>query len=189
MEFTLTGPLLIVVSGLPATGKTTLARHLAEELRLPLIARDALKESLFDTLGWSDREWSKKVGLAALRLLYHVTEAELRAGRSLIVESNFSPALDAERFRGFQRDYGAEIVQILCKAEGETLYRRFRERWESGGRHPGHVEHTQLEAIREALLRGRAEPLDIAAPLLEVDTSDFAAVDHMRIVAFVRGLL
>lgn len=48
-------PQVILVNGLPATGKTTLARRIATDLRLPLLAKDAIKETLFDTLGWSDR--------------------------------------------------------------------------------------------------------------------------------------
>ena len=59
----MTRPLLIVVTGAPCAGKTTLARRIAETFRLPLIAKDDIKESLFDSLGWKDREWSKQLGL------------------------------------------------------------------------------------------------------------------------------
>lgn len=44
-------PVVIIVAGPPATGKTTLSRWLASELMLPLLNRDSIKEILFDTLG------------------------------------------------------------------------------------------------------------------------------------------
>lgn len=47
---------LIIITGLPGTGKTTLGRKLAEEFRLPFISKDDIKEFLFDNLGWKDRE-------------------------------------------------------------------------------------------------------------------------------------
>jgi predicted kinase len=40
----------VVVSGSPASGKTTLARAIASELNLPLIAKDAIKEALMSVL-------------------------------------------------------------------------------------------------------------------------------------------
>ena len=46
----MTPPLLVVVSGMPSSGKTTVAEELARRLRLPLIAKDAIKESLYETL-------------------------------------------------------------------------------------------------------------------------------------------
>jgi predicted kinase len=66
--------LLILISGFSCTGKTTLARKIAEKYSLPLISRDDIKESLFDSLGYSDREWSKKLGIASYDLLYFFTE-------------------------------------------------------------------------------------------------------------------
>ncbi|MFZ4462043.1 MAG: AAA family ATPase [Patescibacteria group bacterium] len=42
--------LLIIITGLPCTGKTTLGRKLAEELRLPFVSKDDFKELLFDDL-------------------------------------------------------------------------------------------------------------------------------------------
>jgi adenylate kinase family enzyme len=44
--------MFVMVSGPPGSGKSTLARPIAEELRLPLIAKDAIKEALMDVLGY-----------------------------------------------------------------------------------------------------------------------------------------
>ena len=44
-------PLIVLVNGPPGAGKSTLALRLADELMLPLLMRDQIKEVLFDTLG------------------------------------------------------------------------------------------------------------------------------------------
>ena len=78
-------PLVLIVAGPPASGKTTLARSLAESLTLPPFVKDDFKEVLFDTLGWSDRAWSRKLGGVSMQLLFAALEVELRAARSCIV--------------------------------------------------------------------------------------------------------
>ncbi|WP_245771051.1 AAA family ATPase [Actinacidiphila guanduensis] len=47
----------VVVSGLPASGKSTLARGLAGRLGLPLIEKDAILESLYNSLGIGGHAW------------------------------------------------------------------------------------------------------------------------------------
>ena len=59
-----------MVSGAPATGRTTLAREVARALTIPFLSKDLIKESLFDSLGTKAREWSKKLGLASIELLF-----------------------------------------------------------------------------------------------------------------------
>ena len=45
----------ILVCGLPATGKSTMAAYLSKQLGIPMFSKDAIKERLFDTLGFSSR--------------------------------------------------------------------------------------------------------------------------------------
>ena len=82
-------PVVVMISGAPATGKTYLARLLADSLPVVVLQKDAIKETLFDTLGQDDREWSRMLGTAAFALLRDLVESHLKARQSVLVESNF----------------------------------------------------------------------------------------------------
>lgn len=171
-------PLLLVISGLPCTGKTTLGRQIAAEFRLPLISRDDIKESLFDTLGWKDREWSKKLGSASYGLLYYFIESQICRGRSIAVESNFQPKFDNHKFLNLKQKHEFELVQFHCKASDEVLFQRFKNRSESGERHPGHVDHLNYEEFKTTLIKGGYDLLDVESKVFEVDTSNFERIDY-----------
>ncbi len=59
---------LIVVSGAPGTGKSTIARALGADLRFPVLSLDPVKEALADVLGLGDEDWSNRVGEAVMVL-------------------------------------------------------------------------------------------------------------------------
>ena len=185
----MTNPLLIIISGHPSTGKTTLGKRLAQELNLCFISRDDLKESLFDNLGWKDREWSKKLGIASYKLLYHFIESLLVAGHSFIAESNFDPEYDTSRFLELKRKYGFNSFQVQCKTDGEVLFQRFKVRSESGERHPGHVDHLNYKEFKETFLTKEIPSLDIGGTVLEVDTTDFERVAIDDLLRNIRGKL
>src|SRR3954464_3844836 len=113
--------LVIIVTRPPGSGKTTLGRRVAEEFRLPFIHKDGIKELLFDTLGWSDREWSKRLGHATYMIPFHILEGLLKAGTSVVVESNFPPAFDDERFGELRAKYPFDAFQVVCVADGDVL--------------------------------------------------------------------
>jgi predicted kinase len=170
--------LLLIISGPPAAGKTTLGRRIAGDFQIPFVAKDDIKEALFDSLGCSDLAWSRRLGRAGYELLYRLTEAQLVAGRSLAIESNFSPEYATAPLLRMKAKYGFEPLQILCQAEEETLLRRYRARVESGERHPGHVDHLNYENVRPLLRNGRYPPLDLGGTVIEVDTNDVSTLDY-----------
>jgi hypothetical protein len=51
----------ILVTGLPASGKSTLGRAVAAALGLPLLDKDEILEALFESRGVGDSEWRRKL--------------------------------------------------------------------------------------------------------------------------------
>ncbi len=182
--------LLVIVTGPPGAGKTVLGRKLSQELELPFISKDDIKEILFDTLGWKDRQWSMRLGQASFEILFHLLGSQLDAGRSAVVETAFIPRYHTARFLDLQDKYGFEPVQVLCRADSRVLFERFIERIRSGERHPGHVDHpTSYEQFEELLREREYEALQIGGSLLEIETTDFAAADFEVLIEAVEGLI
>ncbi|GHO54707.1 AAA family ATPase [Ktedonobacter robiniae] len=180
---------LILITGHPCTGKTTLGLRLAADLRLPFINKDGIKEQLFESLGWSDREASRRLAPTTFALLYYFLTAQLRAGQPCIIEANFDPAFATEEFHTRQHNFPLRIFQLLCYADGQILFERFQLRSESGERHPGHQDHLAYDEWRTRLSNGRLEPLQLDGTLYELDTSDFAAIDYKHILNTIRDFL
>jgi predicted kinase len=182
-------PVLVIVTGLPGTGKTTIAKALAEQLRLPGFRKDELKEILFDVLGWSDKDWSEALDGACYELLWRTCEAELGAGRTCLIESNFEREPHAARIRDLLRRHGATAIELHCRTERHVLAERFKERVEHGDRHPGHAEQSDDVLYNEAIPKLLHEPdpwLGVTELRLAVDTTDTNAIDTGAIVVWTR---
>ncbi len=165
---------VIVITGHPATGKTTLARHIATELRLLLVCRDQIKETLLDTLGWSTDAWSRQLSAAAWTLLYQQVEGLLQADIAHVVESNFDPVYANAHWQQLAKQYPLHLIQVRCETDSEVLIQRYRERVRSGDRHPGHVDQSDDPAFLALLRRGPMPWIDVPGPRIRVDASDLA---------------
>ena len=172
---------IIIVTGPPCGGKSRLADSLRRRFELPLLAKDAIKERLFDALGWGSPEWSDAVNHATNALLLDTTELLLSTGRPFILESNLRPERDGEAFAALQRRWRFAAIQVHCTAQEETLLQRFGRRWRAGRRHPGHADDRAEPAIAERIRAGAYAPLALDGPLVRVDTTDDRYVDHEAI--------
>ena len=178
---------LIIISGPPCAGKSTLATRLREELRWPLLAKDSFKELLFDGLGWSDRAWSKKLSQASYALLFNVAAEVLRAGQHCIIEGNFRWRENDGRFGSLLRP-DLQVIQICCTAPLPVLVARLHGRIAAGQRHPGHLDG-QTAAEVEGELARLSQPLPIAGAQLSFDSSNAEPGAVQLLIAAVRSLL
>ncbi len=181
-------PLLVIVLGPPASGKTTLARRLAAGLSWPLMTKDMIKEELYEVLGGEDIEQSRRLGHASIMLLLQFAEVQVAAQRSCLVECNFRRRWHNVHFRALQERYPYEPLQVLCRASHSVLAERYRRRAESGERHPVHMDAGRLGEYDEALVREQSVPLEIGGRVIEVDTTDFAAIDYAALVEQIRAM-
>lgn len=167
----MTRQLVVVVTGPPAAGKTTIARDLAARLGLPLIAKDTIKEALFDGLGTGDLAWSQRLGEATYLVLLALVEESVAAGASLVLEANFARGVES-RLAALP----ARFVQLHCSAPLEVLVERYGRR----ERHPGHVDSERIDALREAVESGRHEPLDLPGGTIRLETSQPVNLDELE---------
>jgi predicted kinase len=167
---------LVVVTGMPSSGKTTIAESLAERLHLPLVAKDDLKERLFETLGSGDVAWSGRLGDAAYDLIFGLARTMLSSRVSLIVEANFFRD-QASRFTSLPEH---RLVQLHCDAPIAVLLERYAAR----DRHPGHNDDEKIKELPARHESGAHAPLDVPGELIRLDTAepvDLAAVaDRLR---------
>ncbi len=174
-------PLLIIVSGPPSTGKTTLAQAISKEFNLPLITKDNLKEILFDTIGWKDREWSKKLGSASFSLLHYFLDSIMPFGQSIIIEGNFKPEFESQEILSRLNRFNYSSLQVMCQCDGQILFDRFKKRSESGDRHPGHCDTGNYDELQDSLLQGKYLPLNLDSPIITFDSTDLDHLDYQGV--------
>ncbi|MBX3051181.1 MAG: ATP-binding protein [Caldilineaceae bacterium] len=183
-------PAVLVITGAPAAGKTTLARRLSQSLSWPLISKDDIKETLFETLGWSDDEaWAKQLGIASWHLLYQHAEQLAAAGVSFVTESNFEARFADQRWLDLQERIPLRIVQLLCWADDELMRARYRGRIADGSRHPGHVDRMHTDEYNPAALRSQFTFLNLPGAQRAVDTGTLGTDEYEALLSWLQDQL
>ena len=126
---------IVVISGFPASGKTTLASALASRLRFPLLDKDAFLEALFQLEGTGNAEWRRSL---SSRADAQFREAVLLAKQS-VATSWWKHPLSKED-SGTPIDWlsleSQALVEVHCSCRASVAAARFLAR----NLHPGHLD-------------------------------------------------
>ncbi|WP_246689063.1 ROK family protein [Mesorhizobium sp. WSM4310] len=171
----------VLVNGIPASGKSSVSRGIADRMGWPLLALDTIKNPFLEVLGGGDRLFNRTLGRASYQAIWSVV-GEAPAGTTFIVDAwfGFQPR---EVLEDHLRKAGVEqTFEIWCHAPGEVLAERYGARLDQ--RPAGHPGAAYVPELIE--LAKRAEPLR-RGPLFDVDTTKL--IDFDAITAWLRATI
>ena len=165
----------VVVSGPPASGKTTLARALAPALGLPLIAKDTIKQALMTVLPVPAVPASRTIGRASVAALLAVAAEAPAAVLESVWHRSYAVA-DLGNLPG-------SLVEVFCRCDPAIAAERYARR--AGTRSAGHFDAERT--IAELWNDDVARPVAGGWPVIEVDTT--ARVDITSLVERIQAPL
>jgi adenylate kinase family enzyme len=163
--------MFVMISGPPGSGKSTLARPIADELKLPLIAKDAIKEAVMDVLGYpATVEESRTLGRAAVMAMLNVAAS---SHDGAVLDSTFFPYAFTQL-----RSLPGPLVEVHCRCPRDVAIARYTARGPT--RHAGHLDadrqpdelwneqNTRPTGIAPAVVVDTTAPADAAAVVRQI---------------------
>lgn len=153
--------LYVVVSGPPASGKSTLAPQLAVHYGLPLLAKDTIKGALMAVALPATVEESRVLGRQAVLAMLAVAA---QAPRGAVLESVFHRTRALPELAALP----GRVVEVFCRCDPDVALARYAAR--ASSRHAGHFDRErEIDELRNAEV---TEPVAGGWPVLEVSTDE-----------------
>jgi uncharacterized protein len=173
-------PGLVLVGGLPGTGKSTLARGLAASANFTVIRSDEVRKELAGVPvtaraeGSYTPEWTEWTYAECLRRV----EDLLRDGGRVIVDASFADENHRAKFFDLARRLGVPGVLLVCRADVAVVRERLRKR-------RGDVSDADAGVYDEMSAQWDALSPETRRRTIDVDTTDAetatrAAIEGLR---------
>lgn len=148
---------LVLVGGLPGTGKSTVARSLAEQRGWMVLRSDEVRKELAGSAGpqpagWGEGLYREEMTAATYTALLERAGPLLEDGQSVILDASWASAEWRESAVRLSGQSSAELVQLRCTAPMEVAEQRIATRSRRG------VDPSDATAAVARAMAGKFEP-------------------------------
>lgn len=125
---------LIIITGAPASGKSSIAETVGKRINVDVISKDGFKIELFEKYGFTNHDEKKKLSIRGEQMMHDEIKNHIDNNQDLIVDNNFK---NFEKVRSILSKADTEVVIkcVYCVADYEKLASRYNDRISSGNRH------------------------------------------------------
>jgi predicted kinase len=119
----LSKPTLVCLYGYPGSGKSYLARNLADHIQLAHVSSDRIRSELFQAPRYDAQE-----NAIVTHLMDYMSEEFLSAGVSLVYDTNALRAAQRRKLRELAAKFKADFLLIWLQVDMETAFSRTQQR-------------------------------------------------------------
>src|ERR1041385_7271330 len=106
-------PFVIVVTGRPGSGKTTLAHTLAKHIHCPALCRDEFKEGYVHTMGGTHASLGKDINRHLYDIFFETVDFVVSKGVSVVIEAAFQHTAWFPKIKHFFEDVCGWLAFLL----------------------------------------------------------------------------
>ena len=182
-------PKCIIVTGRPGSGKTTLAKKLAERLWMPVISRDEIKEGYVNTCGVKHDHLPPETNGLVTNLFFDLVNQYLAGQISVVIEAAFQHKVWESRMPQIM-ELASPLI-VLCSIDGEVAAKRHLQR---GLENPSREFYHGDKRVAHYRETGEVLPPDIyiapelGVPTIQVATDEEYIPDIAEIVKQIQAI-
>lgn len=142
--------MLIIVSGLQGTGKTTVAKKITKEIKGVLLRTDVIRRDLFEVPEYIKKIYPKDQMQKVYDEMFSQARILLKKNRNVVLDATFLKKENREKAKKISKGHNFEIIEIVCPEKIVEMRMKKRFKGESKAKFEHYLKYKNIfEPIKE----------------------------------------